>query len=47
MVCLSWHEETLQLHLLPGWELQAEWPASVPYEQIADHLIAQLGKVLG
>jgi len=46
MACLSWHEETLQLHLLPDWELQAEWPAGAPYEQIADHLIAQLGKVL-
>ena len=46
MVCLSWHEETLQLHLLPSWELQAEWPTGIPYEQIADHLIAQLGKVL-
>jgi len=46
LVCLSRHEETWQLHLLPDWELQAEWPAGISYEQIADHLIAQLGKVL-
>lgn len=45
-VCLSWHEEILQLHLLPDWKFQAEWPTSIPYEQIADHLIAQLGQML-
>ncbi|MBN1922967.1 MAG: hypothetical protein JW892_17095 [Anaerolineae bacterium] len=45
--CLSWHEDTLQLHLLPDLEFQAEWPADVSYEKIADHLIAQLGQRLG
>lgn len=45
--CLSWHEDTLQLHLLPDLEFQVEWSIKVSYEEIADHLIAQLGQRLG